>query len=258
MSFSSRPLVGKVVWHDLVTEDLPAAQRFYGGLFGWTFEEAGGPDRAGYSLARAGNVYVAGLVPIASPADGSRLSRWLPYVSVPDVDVAVGNAVDAGGRVAVSARDVALGRVAALVDPEGAVIGIARSDVGDPDDRTTAPGPGRVVWSELLSNDPQAAAAFYEKLIGYEARASERRGDEYLLLQAGNVDRAGILKNPTENWDPLWLTYFGVDDPAKAAQRAEELGGTILLAASPEVRDGTMAVVTDPSGAVLVLRKWSL
>src|ERR1700683_5732682 len=30
--------VGKVVWAELVTPDLAAAEHFYGGLFGWTFQ----------------------------------------------------------------------------------------------------------------------------------------------------------------------------------------------------------------------------
>src|SRR5262245_11723679 len=35
-------LPGKFVWADLVTDDVAAAQKFYGQLFGWTFREAGG------------------------------------------------------------------------------------------------------------------------------------------------------------------------------------------------------------------------
>ena len=96
MSFSTAPLVGKVVWHDLITEDIDAARPFYEGLFGWSFEDATGPGRRGYALARSGNVYVAGFVPVAARADGSRLSRWLPYLSVTDVDQAVTDGV--GGR----------------------------------------------------------------------------------------------------------------------------------------------------------------
>src|SRR5580765_8497591 len=34
-------LPGKFVWADLVTDDVAAAQKFYGGLFGWTFQDAG-------------------------------------------------------------------------------------------------------------------------------------------------------------------------------------------------------------------------
>jgi uncharacterized protein len=258
MSFSTAPLVGKAVWHDLITEDVDAARRFYGGLFGWSFEEATGPGRRGYALARSGNVYVAGFVPVVAPADGSRLSRWLPYLSVTDVDQSVTSGVAAGARVAVAARNVSLGRVAAIVDPEGAVIGVVKSNVGDPDDKTTAAAPGRVVWTELLSNDSSAAAAFYRSMVGYEVRDVERRGGTYTLLANGGTDRAGILKNPAQEWNPVWLTYFGVQDAAAAAKKAEELGGKILLPASPELRDGSMAVVADPSGAVLVLQKWSL
>ena len=66
---------------------------------------------------------------------------------------------------------------------------------------------------------------------------------------------AGILRNPTDRWSPVWLTYFGVADPAASAARAASLGGKVLLPVSPEVREGTMAVVQDPSGAILVLQK---
>jgi predicted enzyme related to lactoylglutathione lyase len=53
----------------------------------------------------------------------------------------------------------------------------------------------------------------------------------------------------------VWLTSFGVADPAAAAMLAESLGGKVLLAPSPEVREGTMAIVADPSGAVVVLQQ---
>jgi predicted enzyme related to lactoylglutathione lyase len=257
MSFSEDPLVGKVVWNDLITEDIDAARRFYGELFGWTFETSTRSGGREYVLARSGDVYVAGLVPVDPPADGSDLSRWVPYVSVADVDSSVSRAVADGGSVAVTPLDVSLGRVAVIVDPEGAVIGLARSDVGDPDDRTTAAAPGRIVWTEMLSDDPPTAAAFYESVVGYDVKTVQRRGGIYTMLANRGIDRAGILRNPDADWDPVWLTYIGVADPAAAAARVESLGGEVLLAVSPEVREGSLAVVADPSGAVLVLQKTS-
>lgn len=255
MSFSATPLLGKIVWNDLVTEDLEAARRFYGELFGWTFEQRPRPGGAPYSLARAGGVYVAGMVEVKSPSEGKPISRWLPYVSVSDVDASVTSATAAGGKVAVSSRTVGWGRVAAIIDPEGAVIGLARSKLGDPDDVTTAPAAGRVVWTELLSNDPAAAARFYSTVSGHEAQTIERRGGLYTLLVRDGHNRAGILKNPSDTATPAWLTYFGVDDPAAAANRVVALGGKVVLAPSAQLREGTMAVVTDPTGAVLVLQK---
>lgn len=256
MSFTEQPLIGKVVWNDLITQDLDSARRFYGELFGWTFETAQGPDDADYLVARSGNVYVAGLVSIPSPP-GAVLSRWLPYVSVEDVDAAAERARTAGGEVAAGPRNVNAGRVAAIVDPEGAVLGLARSRLGDPDDGTTAPAAGRVVWTELLAAQPDAAAGFYNAVVGYDARTIARRGGEYTLLTMSGADRAGILANPSEETPPRWLTYFGVGDVAAAADRAATLGGTIVLPVSPDLRAGTMAVVTDPSGAIFVLQQLS-
>lgn len=260
ISFSERPLHGKVVWNDLMTEDLDAARRFYGGVFGWTFDNySARPGRGRYAIARLGNVYVAGLVPVPSRADGKKVSRWLPYVSVDNVDRAVARATDAGATVAADAREVGFGRVAAIIDPEGAVIGLARSKVGDPDDTTTRPRVGRIVWTELLTNrTPTEAAEFYRSLVDYEVKTIERRGGEYTLLTMQGENRAGILKNPSNEWQPAWLTYFGVDDPVEASARVESLGGKVLLPPSPTLREGTMAVVTDPSGAILILQKFPI
>lgn len=260
ISFSEKPLYGKVVWHDLMTEDLDAARKFYSGVFGWTFDNySARPGRGRYAIARLGNVYVAGLVPVASRSDGKKISRWLPYVSVDNVDRAVARATGAGATIAADAQEIGFGRVAAIIDPEGAVIGIARSKIGDPDDETTRPRVGRIVWTELLTNrTPKDAAEFYRSLVEYDVKTIERRGGEYTLLTMQGENRAGILRNPSTDWQPVWLTYFGVDDPVAASARVESFGGKVLLPASPTVREGTIAVVADPSGAVLVLQKFPM
>lgn len=47
---------GKIIWHDLLTNDPAASARFYGELFGWKFESvgtsAGLNDVADYTLIR--------------------------------------------------------------------------------------------------------------------------------------------------------------------------------------------------------------
>jgi predicted enzyme related to lactoylglutathione lyase len=257
MSFTDEPLSGKVIWNDLITEDIDAARRFYGGLFGWSFREIERPGGGEYSLARLGDVYVAGLLAADRREDGQNVSRWLPYVSVADVDEAVRRGVSEGASVAASARDVALGRVAAIIDPQGAVIGLANSRIGDPDDATTRAAPGRVVWHEMLASETSGAAGFYRVIAGLEIKTINRRGGEYTLLLQDGIPRAGIMARPNDDVRPVWLTHFGVSDPAAAALQAESLGGRILVAPSPEFRDGTIAVVTDPSGAILVLSKTS-
>jgi predicted enzyme related to lactoylglutathione lyase len=257
MSFSGEPLLGKVVWNDLVTQDLDVARRFYGELFGWTFEQSTAPGGQPYLLARSGHIFVAGMVAVSSPSKDVVVSRWLPYVSVSDVDASLAKATAGGATVLVEARDVNLGRVTVIEDKEGAVLGLARSRIGDPDDTTTAPGPGRVVWTELLANDPASASQFYHAVVGVAAHTIERHGGPYTLLSERGTDRVGILKNPSDDAAPVWLTYFGVEDPVSAAARVTALGGKVILPPSPELRDGTMAVVTDPSGALFALQKVS-
>lgn len=255
MSFSSSPLVGKVIWNDLVTDDPEAARRFYGELFGWTFERSAGRGDRPYMVARSGGIYVAGIVQAPTRTDGRASSRWLPYVSVEDVDASVEKAAGAGADVAVGAVNVGFGRVAVIVDKQGAVFGLARSRIGDPDDTTTAPAAGRVVWTELLANDPGMEQGFYETIVGYTVRMIERRGGQYRLLTYRGRDRAGILENPSDVGPSLWLTYFGVDDPVAAAHRVAALGGKVVLAPAAHLRDGTIALVTDPTGALLALQQ---
>jgi predicted enzyme related to lactoylglutathione lyase len=256
MSFSDEPLEGKFVWFDLITDDAEVARRFYGGLFGWSFEKTKGPGGDDYFLIQNNGIYLGGMVTRPDPPDGTEISRWLPYASVSNVDASANRAAAAGGEIVVAPLDVRLGRVAVIVDPEGAAFGLARSNIGDPDDDTTAAAPGRVVWTELLAADVANASSFYGVVVGLDTKTIERRGGTYTLLRSGGVDRAGLLSNPTD-WGPQWLTHFGVEDPAAAAARAAELGGRVLLEPTAEVREGTMALVTDPWGAVFALRKWN-
>ena len=61
------------------------------------------------------------------------------------------------------------------------------------------------------------------------------------------------MLRPGEEVDPVWLTHFAVSDVADAAGKVAELGGELLLEPSPELRNGRMALVRDPVGAVLLL-----
>jgi hypothetical protein len=61
---------------------------------------------------------------------------------------------------------------------------------------------------------------------------------------------------PFANMQPLWLASVMVADPAASAQRAKELGGRVLLTPRMDVRKGSVALIADPSGAVLALQRW--
>jgi hypothetical protein len=141
---------GQVVWHDLVTPDVEAAKKFYGGLFGWTFQtiESNGIE---YAIAMIGPRPVAGFY---RPEDKTySAAEWLQFFSVDDVDAAVARVATAGGTMIAKPADVPQrGRLALVEDREGAAFGLIRSASGDPAAGIASPH-NDFLWNELWTND---------------------------------------------------------------------------------------------------------
>jgi len=55
---------------------------------------------------------------------------------------------------------------------------------------------------------------------------------------------------------PNWLPYVLVTNPSALASKVAGLGGKVLLEPRPEFRKGSLAVVADPTGAVVALQKY--
>jgi predicted enzyme related to lactoylglutathione lyase len=253
---SNTPLLGKFVWRDLVTENPDAVKPFYAALFGWQFEE-GRALGAPYTLVKSGGQYIAGISKTQRAQPEQPVSQWLSFMSVADVDRAVEKTRAAGGSLVAGPLDLPnIGRGAVVLDPDGAPLGLLRSRIGDPAD-AAEPAMNRFLWTEHLSRDPQASADFYAALVGFEVRKVDSGGKHYWVLVKGR-ERAGLLRNPIAVDRPIWLASIRVADPAASAARAAQLGGRVLLAPRADLRNGTLALIADPTGAVLALQKWPL
>jgi hypothetical protein len=109
---------GEFSWNELVATDVEGAKAFYTSLFGWT----SAPFGEHYTLFNNPDRSVAGLM--QAPAPGIP-AGWLSYITVEDVDASAAKAVELGGTIRVPAFDIPeVGRIAILVDPQGAAIGI--------------------------------------------------------------------------------------------------------------------------------------
>ena len=117
------------VWIELWAKDPNAMAQFYSGLAGYEVAPVERPDgRMGYLLASGGYTRCG---VISSPAR-TLAPAWLPYLRVEDVKAATTQAQQAGARVVVAPdRVIRGGRVALIVDPEGAPLGLAEVNEGD-------------------------------------------------------------------------------------------------------------------------------
>ena len=249
---------GKVVFQELVTPDIAAAERFYGGLFGWTFRELQA-DGLKYSEARLDGRPVAGLVQKDLPKGKDRTPIWLTFVSVTDLNGALKVALENGAKTLFGPRDLPnRGQEAVFTDPQGAVFALLTSSNGDPSD--TLAGYGEWIWSSLVVPDPDKAAAFYQKLADYEVfeLPSGSSGTDHFLLASGNYARASVnTLPPGGKTGPHWINFVRVEKADQMAARAVTLGGRVLVAPRPDRHGGKLAVVADPQGAALGLMEWT-
>ena len=251
MPASDRVTAGKFVWHDLLTDDVDGAKRFYGDLFGWEFREVNGLE---YTLVESGGTPIAGIA-LHSPRDpADNESQWLSSLSVRNVDQAIHTARQEGGEVLEGPLDLpGRGRFAIIADPQGAVLALLRASGGDPVD---APLPTNAwIWSELWAHDTTESGNFYRALVGYEFKSVvEPSGDEYLLLERDGVPRAGLVPLPWKQIQSSWLSYVRVSSTKQILERTPALGGRIVL--GPEATgDDRLAVIADPKGAVLAVQE---
>jgi hypothetical protein len=254
-----RPTIpGKFVWHDLLTTDSPAVEKFYAGLFGWTFEAQKGRENP-YKAIRLAGVPIGGIVDVSAKKSEAPSATWLSYVSVADVDKAVAGFRSGSAKVLREPGPVgSVATAAVVVDPQGAILGLARITKGDPPDAGLVPE-GSFLWMEYVAEDAPGALAFYKDALGFTADPVEDGTKvEYFALKSADTPRAGLYASPWKEVRSNWLPYIRVADAAAAAKKAESLGGRIALAPSPEVRNGTLAIVTDPSGAAVALQQWPI
>lgn len=111
-------MAAHVIHVEVTGKDGPALQRFYGDVFGWTFDT---DNPTGYGMFRDGDGVVSG---IGASNDGGP-GHVTFYVHADDPEATL-RAVEArGGRVVMPLTEVAPDtKIALFADPEGHVVGL--------------------------------------------------------------------------------------------------------------------------------------
>jgi predicted enzyme related to lactoylglutathione lyase len=232
--------VGKFVWHEQVSSDPKQAQDFYGQLFGWS-TELFKPGEADYPMISAGGKTHGGY---GTALEGAPPPHWLSHVRVEDVDETIEKAKSAGGKVAAGPFEMGeVGRIAILVDPQGAFI-----SAYEPQGEGGVPQ-GVFVWDELGTSDVDGAQRFYEAVFGWTTSDMGEEYGGYRIFNAGETGVAGVMTLPDSSIPPHWQPYVAVDDPDATTAKAKELGGTALMEPMDVPNVGRLGVLRDPQGA---------
>ena len=245
MTRISRHQFGTPCWVDLMTSDPDAARRFYGELFGWTFE-VGGPESYFYTTCLKDGQKVAGLS--GRPPGMDAPLRWSVYFCVEDADATTRAVEREGGKALFPVMDVfGQGRMGSYVDPTGATFGVwqPQSHLGS----DLVGEPGAMSWWEVNTRDAARASKFYASVFGLEPHRIDDAKIEYYTLHHGEGAAAGVLQMTAE-WEgipPHWTIYLGSDDADATAAKAVSLGGSVKVPPF-DTPYGRISVLADPQG----------
>jgi predicted enzyme related to lactoylglutathione lyase len=246
----ANPNAGRFVWHEILSQDLTKALKFYTTLFGWTVKEMPVPNGT-YSMLLKGETAVGGgmAAPPGVPA------HWMTSMGVENVDVTIKQIAELGGKVIMQPTTVPdMVRFAVATDPQGASFGVVQglgaSANTPPYDGP--PRPGTFCWDELHTKDLEAAKKFYSALFGWTGKSGE--GDmKYWHWQNKGKDIGGMMALAMPNVPPNWLGYIAVADVDGDTKKTKDLGGKVVMEPVDMPKVGKFSVVQDPTGATFAL-----
>jgi predicted enzyme related to lactoylglutathione lyase len=116
---------------------------------------------------------------------------------------------------------------------------------------------GTFCWNELMTTNPEAAEAFYCGLAGWEVETMPMPdGGTYRVMKRDGKPIGGIMGMPATMPPGVpshWGSYLAVDDVDATVRQAVELGGKVYREPFEVPEVGRIAVIGDPTGAVLNL-----
>lgn len=114
---------------------------------------------------------------------------------------------------------------------------------------------GYPVWIDLSSPDLARSREFYARLFGWDIPAGAPELGGYARAMADGREVAGLAPvmpgAPDERTQ--WIVYLAVDDIDDVIGRALERGAQQIVAPMRVAELGSMAVLSDPAGAVVGL-----
>ncbi len=112
-------------------------------------------------------------------------------------------------------------------------------------------------WNEIATRNTDAVSAFYCALFGWTAELADCT-EGYTVFSMGEHPIAGMIEMDDkwpEDAPTHWGAYIYVEDVDGTAEKVSDAGGSICCEPMDAGEGGRMAVLTDPTGAVISLYK---
>ncbi len=109
-------------------------------------------------------------------------------------------------------------------------------------------------WNELNTRDPERARMFYGATLGWAFSEIPVEDGVYWVAKMGGCPVAGIFTMTSPDFDGLpehWFSYLAVDDVDARVEQAVKAGAELIRPPFEAPGAGRLAIVRDPSGAVL-------
>ena len=218
---SNAEVLGRFVWHELLTTDTDDAAAFYPKVAAVAHRSPptcpatryscrGSPGRPDSWRCRA-------------MADNTP-AHWLMYVGTPDVDATCAQAQTLGARVCKAPADIPnVGRFAVLADPAGGDLRRLhpgqRSAAGVADLR-------RILMARAGHHRRVRGTALLRELFGWTKSVGHDMGamGVYQLFAHGGSDVGGMCNTQGPSTPPSWLSYVHVPDCQPRGGRGEVRG----------------------------------
>jgi predicted enzyme related to lactoylglutathione lyase len=108
---------------------------------------------------------------------------------------------------------------------------------------------GTPSWVDLATPDRAPAKQFYSALFGWQYEDQEGVPYSIATMRGRAVSGMGEMTDQP----PAWMSYVTVTDVDATATAAEKAGGNVLVPPMDVMDAGRMAVLADPTGAVLAI-----
>ena len=120
-----------------------------------------------------------------------------------------------------------------------------------------APKLNQFIWNELATSRPDVCREFYARVFGWTSQEVDLGdfGKYSVWLQDGQGIGGMLHMDDADGEEPIafWTSYLGVADVDDTAQKVIDAGGSIRLPPTNIPELGRVAIITDPTGAVIAL-----